>query len=149
MEEQIVKYSTPKYNGRWEYNKNLQKDSRLFWYDYDYDDELMEDDRVDSDFFFTSVRYPTSMSLRTEMGLRSDVSVLLENGKWKVYSKSQWKYVWADDFDYQTDWDSCIDEDDFFTGDKEKKEKKEKKENKKEEKSDEEKAEDVLHWLYN
>lgn len=150
LEDHIVKYSAPKYNGRWEYNKKLQQDNRFFWYDYDDDDELMEDDRLDSDFFFTSVRYPTSMSLRTEMGLRSDVSVLLENGKWKVYSKTQWKYVWADDFDYQADWDSCIDEDEYFTGDKEKKEKKEnKKENKKEEKSDEEKAEDVLHWLYN
>lgn len=140
LEEHIVKPYAQKVNSRGDYSKIMSQSNRVFT---DIDDLDYTDDRLTSDFFFSSMRYPTSYQLRNEMGLKPDVSVQLVNWIWKVFSKSQGKYVWADDFDYDEDWDSCLwsSEDDFFTWDKEKKEKKEK--------SVEEQSEDVLHWLYN
>lgn len=133
-------------------NRFFEDDELVGWYD---DDQY---------FYCTTRRFPTSDELRAYLQLRPEVSIIQVNWNWKVYSKANNRYVYADEFDENEDWESCFWTDreleEFQQREEEKKEneEKEKKEEPKEEeekgpfkdeKTDEEKAEDVLHWLFN
>lgn len=139
----------------WEdYQKQLSPVQSNRFFD---DLEPSDDDNDGRWWWFTTKRYPTSDDVRTTLGLKPSVSVLQVNWTWKVYSKVQNRYVWADEFDEEEDWESCIWtekelEDFLWKGSKKEEEKEvEKKEEqeKTQEKTPEEKGEDVLHWLYN
>ena len=105
----------------------------------DLDDDDMNDGRW---WWYTTKRYPTSDELRVQLGLKPDVSVIQVNWTWKVFSKTQNRYIWADEFDEEEDWESCVWSEAEL-------EELEKEKGKKKEKTPEEKWEDVLHWLYN
>lgn len=146
-----------------DYQKALGQDkvfsqSNRFFDDLDYTD----DDNDGRGFWFTTKRYPTSEQLRAQLGLRPEVSIIQVNWNWKVYSKSQNRYVFADEFDEEEDWESCfwsekeIEEHLQNEEDKKKDTKNEREDTKEdirirdgEDKTPEELWEDVLHWLYN
>lgn len=115
-----------KIQSRDSYNKITSQSNRVFSEDEDYYENYW--------YRFTSRRYPTVNEVRWALGLKPTVNVLLVNWIWKVYSQANWKYIYADDFDEELDWESCVwteEELRNFVSD------------------EEDKAEDVLHWLYN
>ena len=130
-----------------EYRKAMEvtsQSNRLFddGSDFNYDD----DDDGGRGHWYTTKRYPTSQEVRHTLGLKPDVSVIVQDWAWKVYSKANNRYVRADEFDEMEDWESC------FRSEKELEEfeSEEALKNKDDrEKTPEEKGEDVLHWLYN
>lgn len=122
-------------------------------------DPSFDDDNDGRGFRFNTKRYPTSEQLRAQLGLRPEVSIIQVNWNWKVYSKAQNRYVYADDFDEEEDRESCfwseqeIEEHLQQEQDKKKDIEKSTKEDANirdsEGKTPEELWEDVLHWLYN
>lgn len=152
--EEHKKIKAKVYNWWDDYRKSMEYQSQYSPANRFFDDDL--DDGGDGrGFRFNTQRYPTSEQLRAQLWLKPEVSVIQVNWNWQVYSKSQNKYVYADDFDENEDWESCFwseKELEEFEQEEQSKKKdieKDTKEDIKEDKTNEEKAEDVLHWLYN
>lgn len=141
------------YTKSFEYKRWHNQSNRFF----EDDDDTQNDGRWQR---YTTARYSTSAEVRAQLWLRPEISVITQNWAWKVFSKTQNRYVWADEFDEEEDWESCVwSEAEYEELLKEKwleatsKEENKKEElpdtNEKEDKSPEELWEDVLHWLFN
>lgn len=141
-----------------DYRKAMECQSK-----YSPENRFFDDDDDENDgrwWWYSTKRYPTSEQVRAQLWLRPEVSIIQVNWNWKVYSKSQNRYIYADEFDENEDWESCFwsekELEEFEQEQGKKKEEEEKGDEKEdirirdgEDKTPEEKGEDVLHWLYN